>query len=173
VKISTTDLPAAMAKIDEAWKRVDKVHPLEATFYDDEIEQAYSEFSSMIKLIGLLAFLAISIASLGLFGMVVFTTETKLKEVSIRKTLGASEGGLIFLLSRSFILVLVTSAAIALPVTYFFFDRVLLRKFPYHSPIGIEAFYGFIIVMSLAFVMIAAQTMKASRINPAEVLKGE
>lgn len=173
VKISTTDLPAAMAKIDDAWKRVDKVHPLEATFYDDEIEQAYSEFSSMIKLIGLLAFLAISIASLGLFGMVVFTTETKLKEVSIRKTLGASEGGLIYLLSRSFIFLLVTSAAIALPVTYFFFDRVLLRKFPYHSPIGMEAFYGFIIVMTLAFVMIGIQTLGIARTNPAQVLKNE
>lgn len=173
VKISTTDLPSAMTKIDDAWKKIDKVHPLLATFYNDQIEQTYSEFSSMIKLIGILAFLAISIASLGLFGMVVFTTETKIKEVSIRKILGAGEGSLIYLLSKSFILLLAASAAIALPVTYLFFDQVVLPKFPYHAAIGVEAFYGFVIVMSLAFVMIGLQTLGIARTNPARVLKNE
>ncbi len=52
---------------------------LTAEFYSEEIEEAYSEFSTMIKIIGFLSFLAISIASMGLFGMVVFTTETRLK----------------------------------------------------------------------------------------------
>ena len=173
VKISTTDLPSLMTKIEDTWKKIDNVHPLEATFYDDEIEQAYSEYSSMIKIIGFLAFLAISIASLGLFGMVVFTTETKLKEVSIRKTLGAGEGSLVFLLSKSFIFLLTTSAAIALPVTYLFFKLFVLPKFPYHASIGVEIFFGFLIVMSLAFVMIGLQTLGIARTNPAQVLKNE
>ena len=69
VKVAPTNLPSTMIKIENAWKKIDKVHGMEATFYDEEIEQAYSEFSSMIKIIGFLAFLAISIASLGLFGM--------------------------------------------------------------------------------------------------------
>lgn len=173
LKIATADLPALMKKIEDTWKKVDPVHPMEATFYDDEIEQAYSEYSSMIKIIGFLAFLAISIASLGLFGMVVFTTETKLKEVSIRKTLGADEGSLVFLLSRNFILLLTAAAAIALPVTYFFFELMVLPKFPFHASIGVEAFYGFLIVMSIAFVMIGFQTLGIARTNPATVLKNE
>jgi predicted lysophospholipase L1 biosynthesis ABC-type transport system permease subunit len=127
----------------------------------------------MIKIIGFLAFLAISIASLGLFGMVVFTMETKLKEVSIRKTLGAGEGSLVFLLSKGFIILLIISAAIALPVTYLFFYKMVLPKFPYHSSIGVEAFYGFLIVMCIAFVMIGFQTLGIARTNPAQVLKNE
>jgi putative ABC transport system permease protein len=173
VKISATDLPATMSKINDAWKKIDKVHPLEASFYDDQIEQAYSEFSAMIRIIGFLAFLTISISSLGLFGMVVFTTETKLKEVSIRKTLGAGESSIVFLLSKGFVLLLTISATIALPMTYLFFDRVVLTNFPYHLPLGAETIYGFLVVMSIALVIIGFLTLGIARTNPAHVLKNE
>src|SRR6478736_3060258 len=90
----------------------------------------------MAKVIGFVALLAICIALMGLFGMVVFTTETRLKEISIRKVLGANEGSLIYLLSRSFLLLLMLSVLIALPVTYVFFDQLVLTNFAYHQPIG-------------------------------------
>jgi ABC-type antimicrobial peptide transport system permease subunit len=128
----------------------------------------------MIKIIGFLSFLAISIASMGLFGMVVFTTETRLKEISIRKVMGASSGNLVFLLSRGFLSLLSISALIALPVTYFFFENVVLTNFPYHTPVQIaELSVGLLAVLLIAFIMIGSQTMKAARSNPAEVLKGE
>lgn len=174
VKITSTDLPATLAGIEKAWKKIDKVHPLEATFYDDQIEEAYSQFSVMIKVIGFLAFLTICIASMGLFGMVVFTTETRLKEISIRKVLGASEGTLVYMLGKGFVMLLVLSAAVALPTTYFFFDKVVLVNFPYHQPISIiELLNGFFLVAIIAFLMIGYQTLKAARNNPAEVLKNE
>jgi len=173
-KIQSTDMPATVAKIESTWKKIDRVHPFEAKFYDEEIEDAYSEFSAMIKIIGFLSFLAISIASMGLFGMVVFTTETRLKEISIRKVMGASSGNLIYLLSRGFLLLLSISALIALPVTYFFFENVVLTNFPYHTPIQIaELLVGLLAVLLIAFIMIGSQTMKAARGNPAEVLKSE
>jgi putative ABC transport system permease protein len=82
-----------MASIDNAWRKIDKIHPMDAKFYDDQIElKPTASLWSWSKVIGFIAFLAICIASLGLFGMVVFTTETRLKEISIRKVLGASEG---------------------------------------------------------------------------------
>ncbi|HZY81328.1 MAG TPA: ABC transporter permease [Cyclobacteriaceae bacterium] len=174
LKVRTDDPVALMTKIEQVWRRVDKIHPMEAKFYKDAIERAYSEFSAMIKLIGFLSFLAISIASMGLFGMVVFTTETRLKEVSIRKVMGASVSNLIVLLGRGFIVMLCVSAAIALPATYFFFDAVVLTKFPYHSPIGVfELFAGVLGVLVIAVVMIGSQTFKAARTNPAQVLKNE
>ncbi len=174
LKIASTDLESTMGKIESAWKRFDKVHPLKANFYDQQIEEAYSEFSMMVKVIGFLAFLAICIASLGLFGMVVFTTETKLKEISIRKVLGASEQGLIYLLCRGFLALLAIAALIALPVTYLLFDQVLLTRFAYHQPIGlVELLSGAVIVMLLALLMIGSQTAKAARSNPAKVLKSE
>jgi putative ABC transport system permease protein len=173
-KIQSTDMPATMAKIESTWKKIDRVHPFKAEFYDEAIEDAYSEFSAMIKIIGFLSFLAISIASMGLFGMVVFTTETRLKEISIRKVMGASSGNLIYLLSRGFLMLLSISALIALPVTYFFFENVVLTNFPYHTPVQIaELFVGLLTVLLIAFIMIGSQTMKAARSNPAEVLKIE
>lgn len=174
LKIESNDIIATRAKIEAVWASVDKVHPIEAKFYNDEIEKAYSEFSVMIKMIGFLSFLAISIASMGLFGMVVFTTETRLKEIGIRKVMGASSGNLVYLLSRGFMILLSVSALIAIPATYFFFEGVILTNFPYHSPIQItELFSGLIVVLIIAFIMIGSQTMKAARSNPAEVLKSE
>ncbi|SKD10495.1 ABC-type antimicrobial peptide transport system, permease component [Chitinophaga ginsengisegetis] len=173
-RIQSSDMPATVARIESIWKKIDRVHPFMAEFYDKAIEDAYSEFSTMIKIIGFLSFLAISIASMGLFGMVVFTTETRLKEIGIRKVMGASDGNLIYLLSRGFLLLLSVSALIALPVTYFFFKIVVLRNFPYHTPVQIpELFVGLLTVLLIAFIMIGSQTLKAARSNPVAVLKSE
>ena len=161
-------------RIEAAWKRIDKVHPLDAHFYDDQIEEAYRQFSVIVKVIGFLAFLAVCIASFGLFGMVVFTTETKLKEISIRKVLGANEPSLVYFLSKGYLGLLVLSAAIALPSTYLLFDKLVLTQFAYHQPIHFwELTVGFWAILLLAFVLIGSQTLKAARTNPANVLKNE
>ncbi len=174
VRVDTSDPLETMAKIEAAWKSVDPIHPFKAEFYSDSIADAYKELSAMLKVIGFLSFLAISIASLGLLGMVVYTTQTRLKEISIRKVLGASSGNLVFLLGRSFVVMLAISAAIALPVTYLFFERFVLINFPFHDPIGIaELFGGLIAVLAIAFIMIGSQTIKAAQSNPSEVLKSE
>jgi hypothetical protein len=173
VKISSQDWPATLASMEKAWKKIDQVHPLEARFYDDQIEDAYAQYSVMLKVIGFLALLAVCIASMGLFGMVVYTTETRLKEISIRKVLGAGEGNLIYLMSKGLLFLLSLSALIALPVTYLFFN-LLLTMFVYHAPIGwMEMLTGAAAVMALAFLMIGSQTLKVARTNPAQVLKNE
>jgi ABC-type antimicrobial peptide transport system permease subunit len=174
VRIDTSDPLATIAKVEGLWKSVDPVHPMEAQFYNDAIEDAYHELSAMIKVIGFLSFIAISIASLGLLGMVVFTTETRLKEISIRKVLGASSGNLVVMLSRGFIVLIGVSALVAIPLTYLFFENVVLTNFPFHEPIGVlELFGGLIAVLVIAFVMIGSQTISAAASNPAEVLKCE
>ncbi|RYU93188.1 FtsX-like permease family protein [Emticicia agri] len=174
VKIKTNDLPATMAAIENAWRKIDKVHPIKAEFYDDQIEQAYGQFEVMIKVIGFISFLAICIASLGLFGMVVFTTETRLKEISIRKVLGATEGGLIYLLSKGFLILLGIAAFIALPATYILFDKVVLTKFAYHLPMQVYEFLlPLLVLMVLAAILIGSQTLKAARSNPVKNLKTE
>lgn len=174
VKVNTTDWPAIMASLESTWDEIDPVHPLDAKFYDEQIEQAYSQFSVMLKVIGFLAFLAICIASMGLFGMVVFTTETRLKEISIRKVLGAGESSLIYLLGRGFLLLLGIATAVAIPITYLFFDQVVLVQFAFHAPIGAtELFAGVVGVMVIAFLMIVSQTLKAARTNPAHILRNE
>ena len=174
VKMSTTDWDGAIQEIEAAWKKIDKVHPIDAAFYDDQIRHAYSQFSMMIKVIGFLSFLAICIASMGLFGMVVFSTETRLREISIRKVFGAGEWKLVLLLSKGFIFLLVLAALIALPATYVFFDKVVLSNFAYHAPIKLsEMLSGLVAIMMIALLMLVSQTVKVARSNPAEVLKNE
>jgi hypothetical protein len=88
--------------------------------------------------------------------------------------LGATSGDLVVLLGRGFVFLLAISALIALPITYLFFENLVLTKFPFHDPIGIpELLGGLIAVMSIAFIMIGSQTLRAAQTNPAEVLKGE
>jgi putative ABC transport system permease protein len=172
--VTSDDWIVTMSKIEEAWKKIDPIHPLEATFYSDRIQDAYSGFQMMAKVMGFLAGLTITIASMGLLGMVVFTTETRMKEISIRKVLGASEQNLIFLLSRGFLMLLFIAAAIALPLTYLLFDQVILREFFYKAPIGVlELFEGFVGILIIAMIMIGSQTIRVARANPASVLKSE
>lgn len=173
-KVSPTDWPDALLKIEGAWKKIDNIHPLEATFYDDEIEDSYRSFSARLKIVGTLSFLAICIASFGLLGMVVFTTETRMKEISIRKLLGAGEGNLVYLLSKGFILLILVSSLIALPATQLFFIRYALDKYAANAPIAWnDLFFAVIFVMVVALLMIGVQTLKVARSNPAEVLKNE
>tara|TARA_R110001606_G_scaffold295245_3_gene443021 strand:- start:215198 stop:217831 length:2634 start_codon:yes stop_codon:yes gene_type:complete len=174
VKISPSDWPATRAALEGIWEEVDPVHPLDAKFYDQQIEDAYGQFAVMIKVIGFLAFLAVCIASMGLFGMVVFTTETKLKEISIRKVLGAGERSLVYQLGKGFLVLLAVAALIALPVTYIFFDKVVLANFAFHEPIGmLELFAGLFGVLIVAVLMIGSQTLRAARTNPVNVLRNE
>jgi len=174
VKISSSDWPSTLSSIEKAWKELDNGHPLDVKFYDDQIEQAYAQFSMMIKVIGFLSFLTIFISSIGLFGMVVFTTETKLREISIRKVFGAGDESLVILLSKNFLFLIVVSAVIALPATYLLLDKVILVNFAYHQPIGlIELMIGFLAVLVIALTMIGTQTINAARINPVKKLRDE
>ena len=94
--------------------------------------------------------------------------------ISIRKVMGASSANLVLLLSRGFLVLLSISALIAVPATYFFFERVVLTRFPYHTPVQVaELFAGLLAVLVIAFMMIGSQTMKAARSNPAELLNNE
>ncbi len=174
VKILSGNWSATFSKIEAIWKKIDPVHPLHAKFYNDQLEEAFIGLKASVKVGGFLAFLVICIASFGLLGMVVFTTETRLKEISIRKVLGASEPRLLYLLSKGFLFLLLIAAAIALPLTYLFFERILLPKIANHAPIGVtELFAGVLAVMLIALLMIGSQTLKVARSNPAEVLKAE
>jgi ABC-type antimicrobial peptide transport system permease subunit len=174
VKIESTDWPATYARIESVWKEIDPVHPFGATFYSQQIEDSFKGVKASIKVGGFLSALVICIASIGLLGMVIFTTEIRMKEVSIRKVHGASEMGLLALLSRNFLVLLFIAACIALPLTYLFFDMVLLPTMGNPAPLlFIDMTGGALAVLLIALLMIASQTRKVARTNPADVLKSE
>jgi putative ABC transport system permease protein len=174
VKIQSSDLIATHTKIEAIWKKFDPIHPFEARFYSQQIEEAFSGLKATVKLAGFLAFLAICIASLGLLGMVVFTTEIRLKEMSIRKVMGASESRLLYLLGKGFIALLLIATCISLPIVILFFEKVVFPNTTNHAPLNLmEMLLGVVAIVVLALIMIGSQTMKVAKANPAEVLRSE
>lgn len=174
LKVESTDMLGTMTKLSNAWEKADNIHPFKAEFFDSQVQSSYLSYTIMIKVIGFLAFLAISIATFGLLGMAVYVTESRLKEISIRKVLGASENNLIYLLSRGFVFLLVISAVIAIPLTYLIFDQVVLAEVAYRAPIGaFEILSGALIIFIIGIGTIGLQTLSAVTVNPAENLKEE
>ncbi len=172
--VQTVDPIALMDKLESIWSSIDKVHTFEALFYDEQIQEAYDSQATLFKIFGFLAFLAISIATMGLLGMAVFTTETRIKEISVRKVMGATVRHLVFILSKGFVVMLLVAAAIAIPLAYLFFSEMVMEDFVNRITIGpLELLSGVALVFTIGFLTISWQTRKAARTNPAEMLRNE
>jgi putative ABC transport system permease protein len=164
----------AREKIVNVWQEVDEIHPIEARFYSDQIESQYEEYAVMVKVIGALAFLAIVIATMGLLGMVMYTAEMRLKEIGIRKVLGASEHSLRYLLGRGFVILLLIASIIAVPATILLYNNILLADLAYHVDIGIlDSITGPLLILLLGLLTIGIITTQAARTNPANILRNE
>ena len=105
------------SRIENAWNELNISQPFSYSWLDEQINKNNSQ-SATISLLGYLAFIAISIASLGLLGFVIYTIEVKRKEISIRKIIGAGEKQLIKLLSLGFIKLIFLAGLIAMPLGY-------------------------------------------------------
>ena len=174
VKLVTNDLRSTYEKVEQIWSTFDPNHPLQAKFLDDQLEESFRGFSASVKAGGFIAILVVCIASLGLLGMVIYTAEIRLREMSIRKVFGASEARILYQLARGFIVLLGTAIAIAVPLTFLFFDRILLPEVANHAPLTwFEMVSGAGVVLTLAATMILSQTLKVARSKPAEVLRTE
>lgn len=174
VKFRGNDLVGLMRKLEAGFKLHDPEHNFEAEFYSDEIADTYAAQKTAFTLISFLSFLAISISVLGLLGMAVFTTESKMKEISVRKVLGAGIKQLMFVLSKSFIWMILVSGAIAIPVAYYVVDKELLASYNYRVDIGlVECLSGFVIVLFIGISSIIWQIRKAAVQNPADLLRNE
>ncbi len=174
LKIQSSDLVSTLNKLEDIYEKYDPVHPFKAAFYDDRITAGYSEHKATQTIISFLAFLAISISTLGLLGMAVFTTETRMKEISIRKVLGAGIGHLMILLSRSFLLLIVIAGLIAIPLTMHIVDTQLLNSFWQRAETGIwETTSGLTLVLLISILTIGWQIRQAAVKNPSDLLRNE
>ena len=174
VKIASDDLQATMEKLERAYKVLDPVHPFEATFYDDQIAETYENSRRTYTIVSFLALLAISVSTLGLLGIAVFTIETRMKEICVRKVLGAGVRSLTLLLSRSFLIMITIATVIAIPATYYIVDDMILSEFLYRSEIGFfEMISGLLIVLLIGVLTIGWQVRTAAVQNPADLIREE
>jgi putative ABC transport system permease protein len=130
-------------------------------------------FGDVVDILGVFAFLAIFISCLGLLGMATYSTETRIKEISVRKILGSSDASLVFLLSKGFLSILFIAILIAVPIAYVA-NTFWLDLIAYHVTINAGMILlGVAVLIIFGAITIGSQTWRAAFINPVDNLKSE
>lgn len=175
LSITSQDLPETLNSLEDQWGQLYPDQPFKATFLDTEIEKAYDFFVVGIKLFGFLALMAVTISSLGLLGMVIYSTENRTKEVAIRKILGANGFSLLKSLSSMFFKMWIIALIIAVPAAYLFYDNVFVSIYnKFSGGVGfIEILVSTVITVGIGAVAIMWQTQKIMRTNPVHNLRNE
>lgn len=173
VKYSGT-MDEARASVNKAWATVNPGLKSDVKDMADEIMLLYNTlFGDAWRVLGFIAFMAIVISCLGLLGMATYATETRLKEVSIRKVLGSSNPALIYLLSKGFLGILLIAIGIGVPASYFL-NTMWLEFLPYHINVDISVIsLGVGLLILFGAITIGSQTWRATFVNPVDNLKSE
>ena len=173
VRIDGTRASAAIAHVQAVWNRLLPEYPMEYTFLDEHFAELYRADKQVSKIVGILATLAIIISCLGLFGLASFSAEKRIKEIGIRKVLGASVQNVVGLLSRNFIRLVLIANLIAWPIAWFALDN-WLKDFAYRVDIS---WWVFIIAglaaLAIALFTVSFQAIRAAVSNPVKSLRSE
>jgi putative ABC transport system permease protein len=164
-----------IASVESIWKKLDPVHPVDYKMMEDEIDEAYTEggFTDILTIVGYISFLAISLACLGMLGMAMYSTQTRMKEIGVRKVMGATSKEVAVLLSKTFLVLIGIAALIGIPMGYFFGD-LFLSTYAYKIEITPALMLiGIGIVGSLGILTVWSQTWRAASSNPVKSLRYE
>lgn len=169
----TADLPSAVKKIEDVFKKYNPAYPFDYQFADVQFNKKYTTINLISTLSTLFASLAILITGMGLFGLAAFTAEQRTKEIGIRKVMGASVPSLVTLISKEFSLLVVISFVFAVPFSWWTLSS-FLERYPYR----IEFPWWTVVVaggtaLLFALAIVSTQALKAATSNPASSLRSE
>jgi putative ABC transport system permease protein len=173
IKIDTRHTDEALNHLKKTWAASVPDMPLQYAFVDDKINQQYGNENKMQGIFYAFAGLSLLIACLGLFGLSMYVVERKIKEIGIRKVLGASIPGIVNLLSKDFLRLVVIAIVIATPLAWLFMNE-WLKDFAYRISINAMVFFaaGCIAVL-IALITVSFQAIKAAVANPVKSLRTE
>jgi putative ABC transport system permease protein len=173
IRLTPGETQAAIASIGKVWNESYPNFPFEYSFLSDEFSQLYSEESHLSAITSWFAVLAIFIACLGLFGLAAYSAESRAREISIRKVMGASVASIMTLLSKEFTKLVLVATVIAAPVGYYLMNR-WLEDFAYRIELGPGVFLlaGLVAVL-IALITVSWQSTKAALMNPVNSLRSE
>ncbi len=173
IRLASGDISAGIKTVQSAWERIIPDYPFEYLFLDQAVESMYQNERTARTLIQLFAILAILIACLGLFGLASFTAEQRTKEIGVRKVLGASVPGVVFLLSKEFSKWVLIANLTAWPVAYILM-KSWLNNFAYRMNMGMDIFIlSGLLAFGISLVTVSFQSIKVALANPAEALRYE
>jgi putative ABC transport system permease protein len=171
--VNGSDLNETISKIEDEYKEAFPGNPFDYYFLDDFFDSQYKDDQQFAKIFGLFAALAIVIACLGLFGLASFTTTQKLREIGIRKVLGASVSSILSLLSWQFFKLVMIASLIGLPLTWYGIDS-WLGNFAFRIGLQWDMFVvPVVILLIIALTTVSFQIIRGASINPARILRSE
>jgi len=173
IKINGNKTEEALEKIRGVWANINPISPFEYHFLDQKYDSLYRKEKKIGTILNTFTLFAIVISCLGLFGLASFLTEQRTSEIGIRKVLGASESGIVFLLSKQFTKWVLIANLFAWPAAYFVMNE-WLKSFAYRINIGIWVFVlSGMLAVGIAIVTVSYQALKAARANPIDSLRYE
>lgn len=163
----------ALAKIEATLKKYDPASPFKADFADEEFAKKFGNEQRIGKLSTFFAMLAIFISCLGLFGLTSFVAEQRVKEIGIRKVLGASIPNIWKLLSKDFIILVIISCWIAIPLSFYYMSS-WLEKYDYRAKLSWWVFAAAGVgALVITLLTVSFQAIKAAMKNPVKSLRTE
>ncbi len=173
VRIKSGDLQSNLATIEEVFNKHNPAYPFEYNFADVEFEKKFTTINLTRRLASLFALLALFITGLGLFGLASYTAQRRIKEIGIRKVLGATVASLIGLISKDFTKLVLIAFVMAAPLAWYLLDQYLERY-----PIRVDIFWWIFPVAGLvclifALLIVSNQAGRAARVNPVNSLRNE
>ncbi|GAB5526413.1 MAG: ABC transporter permease [Roseivirga sp.] len=173
IRVSPKDVSRTLEQVGSAWSRFSTAAPFDYFFMDEAFERLHQEDIRTGKVVSVLTILAILIAAIGLFGLASFMSEQRSKEIGIRKVLGASVSSILVLMSRSYVVLILISSVLGIPLSYWLMTK-WLEGFVYRAEFNPLVFVlailsvGFIVVFSIGY-----QSLRAARANPVKSLRNE
>ncbi len=172
-RIAPNSFDATLEEIKADWVKVYGDEPFDFNFVDEGMSRQYEAEQNLGKIVSTATFLALLIGSMGLFALATLTMNERIKEISVRKVLGAPMNSIIMLLSKSYIIIIIIALIISVPMTIYFAES-WMSEFEYRIGIGIDSFLlagG--ATLLIAIITISYQCLKVARANPARALSAE
>ncbi|MEJ0103791.1 MAG: ABC transporter permease [Bacteroidota bacterium] len=173
VRITDKDAPRALAAVESLWKKYNPDYPFEYIFLDDLFADLYKTDMHIGQLFNCFAIITILISCLGLFGLVTFTAESKVKEIGVRKVLGAGVPHIVALLSKDFLVLVLVAVVIAFPLAWYGLNN-FLQGYAYRTNLSwwVFALAGFI-TLFIALFTVSFKCVQAALANPVKSLRSE
>ncbi|MEK7256791.1 MAG: FtsX-like permease family protein, partial [Bacteroidota bacterium] len=173
IKVDGSKTQEVIAHVKAVWERFLPELPFDYQFLDAQYDQLYEAEQRQGKIFVGFALLAILVACLGLFGLARFVAQQRVKEIGVRKVLGATTPGIVGLLSKDFLKLVIVALVVASPVAWYFMNK-WLENFAYRIDIQWWVFVAAgAAAVAIAFLTVSFQSVRAALANPVESLRSE
>ncbi len=173
IRLESASMQQTLSAIEAVYKEFNPSYPFTFHFQDERVGQLYQKEQMVGTLSSWFGGVAVLVSCLGLFGLSVFMTEQRVKEISVRKVLGASVSELVMKLTREFTVLVLISIGIALPVSWWVMSG-WLNDFTYRIEVsGLTLFIAGFAALLISWLTVSGQSVKAALANPAETLRNE